>query len=155
MDRTAWDGATVRGVTDLRVYVFHTDMVGVVYNSVYLEWFEIGRSELMRHRGAAYAEVERRGYSLPVTETHMRFRSAARYDDVVRIETRIGRLRSRVVTFLYEIRCADRLLVEGETMHVPVSHADGRACGFPDWILTALAGQPSMESGYRAPGHAL
>lgn len=147
MDRTAWNGAAIRGVTELRVYVFHTDMVGVVYNSRYLEWFEVGRSELMRDRGAPYAEVERRGHSLPVTETHLRFRSAARYDDIVRIETRIGRLRSRTVSFLYEIWCGDRLLVEGETMHVPVSHDDGRACAFPGWILAALGGSPAGSTG--------
>jgi acyl-CoA thioester hydrolase len=147
MDRAAWEGATVRGVTKLRVYVFHTDMVGVVYNSRYLDWFEIGRSELMRDRGLPYAAVELRGYSLPVTETHFRIRSSARYDDLVRIETRVGRLASRLVTFLYEVRSDRALLADGMTVHVLVSHEDGRACTFPDWLIGPLRGDaaPMVE----------
>jgi acyl-CoA thioester hydrolase len=142
MDRAEWEGAGVRGVTDIRVYVFHTDMVGVVYNSRYLDWFEIGRSELMRDRGLPYAEVERRGYSLPVTETHFRIRSSARYDELIRIETRIGKLGSRSVAFLYEIRSGTTLRAEGTTVHVAVSHQDGKACSFPDWLVGPLRGEP-------------
>jgi acyl-CoA thioester hydrolase len=138
MDRASWDRAGIRGCADIRVYVYQTDMVGVVYNSRYLEWFEIGRSELMRERGLPYAEVEARGYSLPVTETQFRIRTPARYDDLVRIETRIGAVRSRQVTFLYEIRRGDALVADGSTTHVPVTHGDGRACGFPAWMSEAF-----------------
>jgi acyl-CoA thioester hydrolase len=140
MDRVAWDNASLRGVTDIRVYVFHTDMVGVVYNSRYLEWFEVGRSELMRERGVPYALVENRGYSLPVTETQFSIRSSARYDDLVTVETRVGRLRRRIVSFLYEVRRGDVVLAHGETVHVPVLHETGKACSFPDWIWVAMGG---------------
>jgi acyl-CoA thioester hydrolase len=146
MDREAWGGAAIRGVAEARVYVFHTDMVGVVYNSRYLEWFEVGRTELMRDRGLPYAEVERRGCSLPVTQARVQVRCPARYDDVLRIETRIGRLRSRDITFLYEIRCGNSLLAEGETVHVPVNHQDGRAGVFPAWMLGALRGGPAAPA---------
>jgi acyl-CoA thioester hydrolase len=147
MDHRAWADSAIRGIVEARVYVFHTDMVGVAYNSRYLEWFEIGRSELMRECGLSYAEVERRGYSLPVTESSIRFRLPARYDDVVRIETRIGRVRSRVVSFLYEIRRGEALLAEGETVHFLVQHQDGRATTFPEWMMVAFRGDPAGVPG--------
>ncbi len=138
MDRERWNHAQIRGLVAFRVYVLHTDMVGVVYNSRYLDWFEIGRTELMRDRGLAYAEVEGRGYSLPVTEARLQVRAPARYDDLVRIETRVGSVRSRDVTFLYEVRRADLLLAEGETCHSCVDRQSGRATRVPGWLREPL-----------------
>ena len=149
MDRNAWNSAAIRGVVALRVYVFHTDMVGVVYNSRYLDWFEIGRSELMRERGLSYAEVEGRGYSLPVTEARFQVRRPARYDDLIQIETRIGAVRSRDVSFCYEIRCAGVLLAAGETSHCVVDQRTGRAVRVPDWMAESMGGEPTATVGKR------
>ena len=136
-DSTEIDGRS-SGQVEVRVRVTDTDLMGVVYNSVYLVWFEIGRTELMRSRGIAYAEVETRGISLPVTEARFRVRQPARYDDLLRIETSVMARRSRGVSFAYRIFREDHLLVEGETTHVAVRHADGRSCALPEWLKDPL-----------------
>ncbi len=138
----SWDRAAPGGSAEIRVYVSDTDAMGVVYNSNYLTWFEIGRTELLRDRGLTYAEVERRGHSLPVTEAALRIRRSARYDDLLRIETRVGELRTRRIRFLYRIYRGQELLVEGETVHVPVRHADRKVVSFPDWLLGAVSATP-------------
>ncbi|MDD5531588.1 MAG: hypothetical protein PHC52_02220, partial [Syntrophales bacterium] len=51
-----------------RVIYADTDAMGVVYHTNYIRWFEIGRTELMRELGWVYADLERRGYYLPVTK---------------------------------------------------------------------------------------
>ncbi len=138
MDEQSWQCALPAGVTTLRVYVADTDAMGVVYNGNYLTWFEIGRTELLRERGLTYAEVERRGYSLPVTEATFKVRRPARYDDLVTVETRVAEVRSRTVRFVYRIHRDGQLLVEGDTVHVPVKRSEGRSVTLPDWIRDAL-----------------
>ncbi len=135
----AWGGGRVRGSTHVRVYFADTDQMGVVYHGVYLTWFEIGRTELLRDRGMAYAEVERRGISLPVTEAWLRVRRPARYDDHIRIETELESLRSREMTFEYRLLRDDQLLVEGKSVHVSVANPGGAATSVPDWLRQVVS----------------
>ena len=44
--------------TQIRVRYAETDKLGVAYNSHYLTWFEVGRTELMRKFGMTYEELE-------------------------------------------------------------------------------------------------
>jgi acyl-CoA thioester hydrolase len=131
--------AKVGGFTHIRVYFSDTDQMGVVYNGNYLTWFEVGRTELMRDRGLSYATVEERGVALPVTEARLRVRLPARYDDLVRVETRVGRLRTRDLVFLYRLHAGERFLVEGETVHMAVSKETGSAIRIPDWLRDGVA----------------
>lgn len=138
MSRVSWDEAVLRGSTPVRVYFADTDQMGVVYNGKYLTWFEIGRTELMRHHGMDYATIETRGIALPVTEARFRIRQPARYDDLVTIETALAPVRTREVCFLYQILRGETRLVEGETCHVAVDRATGKATRVPDWLFSGL-----------------
>lgn len=95
--------AAVEGVTRLRVRYGETDQMGFVYHPNYLVWCEIGRTELMRELGFAYADIERRGIRLAVAEASLRYARAALYDDPIRVVTRISAAQSRTVTFDYEV----------------------------------------------------
>jgi acyl-CoA thioester hydrolase len=89
--------------TQTRVRYSETDQMGIVYHTHYLVWCEIGRTEFIRELGVSYAEVEREGVVLAVGEADVRYRAAARYDDVIRIDTTLVRVQSRAVTFAYEL----------------------------------------------------
>ena len=52
--------------TEIRVRYADTDMMQFVYNGKYLEYFEVGRTELLRSTGLSYASVEKNGYQLPL-----------------------------------------------------------------------------------------
>ena len=88
---------------EFRVRYAETDQMGVVYHANYLVWCEIGRTELIRERFASYAEVERAGALLAVSEAKLRFHAPARYDDLIRVVTRVASVRSRAVSFEYVI----------------------------------------------------
>ena len=79
----------------------------VVYHSNYLIWCEIGRTEFIRALGTPYAELERQNVTLAVVEASMRFHSAARYDNLIRVTTTISDVRSRTITFDYVISNAE------------------------------------------------
>jgi acyl-CoA thioester hydrolase len=94
-------------VTELRVRYAETDQMGVVYHANYLIWCEIARTDLIRTLGASYRELEARGIRLAVSEASVRYIAAARYDDRIRVETRLTRVTSRTMVFDYTILNAD------------------------------------------------
>ncbi len=114
--------------TEIRVRYAETDKMGVVYYANYLVWFELGRVEFLRALGFDYSRMEtEQGCILPVVEASCRYRSPARYDDQLRIESFPLLLRGSVLKFGYRIlRESDEdvtLLAEGETVHVVCDHA--------------------------------
>src|SRR5208283_2654005 len=75
-------------VLQLRVRYSETDQMGTFYNSRALEWFECGRTELMRRRlGMSYSALEEKGVFLPVVEAHVEYLGGARYDDLLEVSS--------------------------------------------------------------------
>jgi acyl-CoA thioester hydrolase len=135
----------------LRVRYSETDQMGTFYNSRALEWFECGRSELMRNRlGMSYATLETQGVFLPLVEAHLEFRGGARYDDLLRIESRAtlsGRARLR---FDVEI-CQNEsgaAVVRGYTVHA-FMNGQGKPIRPPEWFVELMekAGGGRLASG--------
>ena len=127
-------------VTSYRVIYGDTDQMGVVYYANYLRWFEKGRSELLRQSGIPYVTVERLGMHFPVTEVSCRYFRSAHYDDLIKIETRLGSLRRASLTFLYRIfrEHEDTVLASGSSRHACVDH-QGRITRIQDDLMKTLA----------------
>src|ERR1700685_2548090 len=90
--------------TEVRVRYAETDQMGIVYYANYLVWFEIGRVDLLRSLGLAYSQLETEHECiLRVVEATCRYRSPAKYDDEILIETRPAMLRGTVLKFAYTI----------------------------------------------------
>jgi acyl-CoA thioester hydrolase len=105
----------------VRVRYAETDQMGVVYHANYLIWFEVGRVELIRALGIEYKTMEiADDCHIVVAEAHCRYLHPARYDERLRVRTRIAEAKNRTIRFSYEIFRADdnRLLATGETVHV-------------------------------------
>jgi acyl-CoA thioester hydrolase len=88
---------------ELRVRYAETDQMGVVYHANYLVWCDMGRTDFIRRCGASYADMERGGILLAVSELSARYHAAARYDDLVRVRTSLRDVRSRMIAFDYLI----------------------------------------------------
>lgn len=107
----------------IRVRYAETDQMGVVYHARYLDWFEVGRTEMIRSCGMEYRTLEEKGLLLPVIDLTVQYRKPARYDDWVVIETRLTGFGSVRLEFAYEIRkqADNELLVTGTTRHMWVN----------------------------------
>lgn len=125
-------------VSEFRVRYAETDQMGVVYHANYLVWCEVGRTDLIRRLGKSYADVERDGISLAVAEAQLRFKRGARYDDVVKVTTSVTDVRSRFVTFTYDIRHSDGTpLATASTILVAVGR-EGKSTALPQELRQAL-----------------
>ncbi len=129
--------------TTIRVRYAETDQMGVVYYANFLVWFEIGRVELLRQLGFDYKTMEvDDDCFIPVVEVNCRYKSPARYDDELTIETRVTGVRGAVLKFRYRIvRVSDQqLLAEGETTHVVTDRTLTKQA-LPDKYVQALKGE--------------
>lgn len=126
--------------TRLRVRYAETDAMGIVHHSCYVVWFEAGRSDYMRQLGSSYAEFEAQGYCLPVTELDARFVRPAYYDEMVVVRTRLQSLRSRKLTFEYQVvrEATGELLASGHTAHICVDRR-GMVTAIPDFARALLS----------------
>jgi acyl-CoA thioester hydrolase len=118
----------------LRVRYAETDRMGVAYYGNYFTWFEVGRVELLRQLGFRYRDMEEQENSyIVVAEARCHYRRPARFDDLLRIVTRVVESRSRSIRFAYEIYNEEtgELLATGETTHV-ICDANGRPRVLPE-----------------------
>lgn len=132
-----WAQATA--ALDLEVRFAETDLMGVVHHSSYVVWFEAGRVAWMTEAGMPYAEIAATGHHFAVTGIRVEYRAAARFGDVVRVLTRLTRLRSRQVAFSYEIvhAATGERLASGVSEHICVDLA-GRMAKIPEFVVERL-----------------
>ena len=125
-----------------RVIYGDTDAGGVVYNANYLRYFEMGRTEMMRSCSIPYSKIEDMGLIIPVTETYLRFKAPARYDDLITIETSLVEIKKYSCRFNYRVtktlgKERDQLLVKGFTVHACVDH-QGNLTPFPEELIQEM-----------------
>src|SRR5690606_15358548 len=80
---------------EIRVRYSECDAQRVAHHAAYVVWLEIARTELLRKFGVAYRDLEDKGVFFVVTAVDIRYRSPARYDDVITVHVRETR-RTRV-----------------------------------------------------------
>lgn len=112
---------TAVGDTTIRVRYAETDQMGVVYYANFFVWFEVARVEFMRRLGFSYKQMETEDDSfVVVAKASCTYKQPAKFDDLLRIRTRISESRKRTIAFHYEIfnDATRALIATGETLHV-------------------------------------
>ncbi|HJQ98803.1 MAG TPA: thioesterase family protein [Candidatus Polarisedimenticolaceae bacterium] len=125
--------------TTTRVRYPETDRMGIAHHTHFFTWFELGRTELMREAGCAYGELEdKERVFFPVIEAGAVFKSPARYDEVLTIDTRLVRAEGARVRFEYAIRRSDgALLATGFTEHASCGEG-GKPIRIPETLAARL-----------------
>lgn len=103
----------------IRVSYADTDQMGIVYYARYFEYFERGRTELLRELGLPYRELEARGIALPVVTAYCEYRRSAKYDDIIVVKTFINEPPGARIRMDYELfdETEKTLLAKGYTIH--------------------------------------
>jgi len=109
----------VPGCHYVRVRYAETDQMGVAHHGSYVDWIEEARTEWMRRAGRSYRSMEEEGLFMAVVRLAVRYVSSVRYDDRVRIETKLTKLGKASIDLSYTLYCEDgggeRLVAEAET----------------------------------------
>ena len=123
----------------LRVYYEDTDAAGIVYYANYLKFAERGRTEMMRGLGFAHSTVAAEtGTVFAVRRLSADYRSPARLDDLLAVETRIVEIGG--ATLLLDQRiCRDGTVLVTLDVLVACLGPDGRPRRIPAGLRTALA----------------
>jgi acyl-CoA thioester hydrolase len=93
-----------------------TDLMGVVHHANYLIYCEAARVSWLHKRGVSYESWLKHGIHLPVVETRLRFKMAARFDEKLDIATTVSELSRVTVRFTYRITRDGALLCEADTL---------------------------------------
>ncbi|WP_423819143.1 thioesterase family protein [Salinimicrobium sp. TIG7-5_MAKvit] len=125
--------------TYVKVRYAETDQMGVVYHGNYAQYLEIARIDWLAALGISYRKMEEDGVMLPVYELNLRFKKSAKFDDKLKIETRLKRKPGVRIEFEYEIfNQHGELLTEAETTLIFVDMERNKPIKCPQHILEKL-----------------
>ena len=126
--------------TTLRVRYADTDQMHYAYNGKYFEYFEVGRTEMMRGRNLAYKEIEKNGYFMPVHSVYINYKNPAFYDELLEIETRVEKLPELRVHIDHTVKSIDRniLICTGYVELVFIKKESGKLSRIPKFFSDAI-----------------
>jgi acyl-CoA thioester hydrolase len=130
----------IKHTTQIRVRYADTDQMKVVYHGKFLEYFEVGRADLIRSLGLPYSELESRGVLLPVIEAKAIYKKPAYYDDMLSIEAIVAELPKATLKIDYRIFRNDEqeLLAQGYTIHSFLNATTKRPMRAPSYFVQVL-----------------
>jgi acyl-CoA thioester hydrolase len=123
----------LQGEISIRVRYAETDRMGLLHHANYLVYFEQGRTELLRSCGLTYKELEDQGFLLVLSKVEVRYRSPARYDDLLTLKTRVVRTTAVRIDHAYEVFRESTLLAEGSSTLACVDR-DGKLQELPPFL---------------------
>jgi acyl-CoA thioester hydrolase len=129
--------------TDVRVRFSETDAQGIANNAVYLDWFEVARVAYLARFPGGYKGLIEQGVEATTIESHVRYRVPCRFDDVLRVWTRVHepeRLRVRF-RFEYQVERVSEpagLVADGWTQHATVDAGTLRPVRIPASLADAI-----------------
>jgi acyl-CoA thioester hydrolase len=118
----------------LRVRYAETDPMGYLHHSKYFEYFEMGRTELLRLAGFRYRDLEAKNVLFAVAKVECRFRAPAHYDDELVLTTRIDRMTRARIDHSYELKRDGMLLCEAKSTLACIDRT-GRLIPIPDELF--------------------
>ncbi len=125
---------------EIRVRYADTDQMHFVYNGKYLEYFEVGRAEMMRKIDLPYRTVEQKGYQLPLLEAKVKYLNPAFYDDLLEVEAYVEEMPLFKIHINYKItrRGESSVIAEGYTEHVFINKDSKKPVRPPKFFSDAM-----------------
>ena len=117
----------------IRVRYPEVDAMGYLHHSRYFQYFEMGRVELLRTLGHAYADLEKNGIFFAVVKVECRYRAPARYDEELTLTTKVIKQTTVRIDHQYQLRRDETVLAEASTTIACVNRA-GELQPIPDFL---------------------
>ncbi|MDX1969779.1 MAG: thioesterase family protein [Planctomycetaceae bacterium] len=131
----------------IRVRYCETDAMGFLHHANFVNYYEMGRTELLRAQGGNYREVEKSGLFLVVVKLECRYHSPARYDDLLTLRTQVERISAVKIEHSYRLFRGEQLLATASSVLACVDKA-GRVQRLPEALS---AHDPAAAESHDAP----
>jgi len=119
---------------EIRVRYQETDGQRRLHHANYFTYFEMGRTEMLRARGATYRQFEDAGLMMVVSEATCRYRAPAAYDDLLTLRTWVEQMGGASIKHGYEVIREGVIIATGFTVVVCVD-TEGKVRRLPDWLV--------------------
>ncbi|MGL6195046.1 MAG: acyl-CoA thioesterase [Thermoguttaceae bacterium] len=116
-----------------RVRYQETDQMGVVYHGNYFQYFEMGRTEMLRDNGITYREMDEAGEFCVVVQVDCSYKKPAKYDDLLTLKTHVKRITRVKIEHEHFLFRGDELLAIGH-ITLAVVDREGNIKRVPDWM---------------------
>jgi len=126
----------------VRVRYDEADPMGFVHHANYFRYFELCRTEMLRAGGGSYKDVEASGEFVVVVSAQIKYRSPARYDDVLNVHLEITKFSRAKVVHQYTIT-RDGVVVTEAELTLAVIDRDGNVRPIPDWMREKIPEEAS------------
>lgn len=100
----------------VRVRYCETDAMGYLHHGNHVNYFEMGRTELLRAQGGNYREMEENGLFLVVIRVECDYKIPAKYDDLLTIRTSVGKRSMAKIEFEHTVLRDGQVLAQGKTV---------------------------------------
>lgn len=120
---------------EIRVRYCETDAMGFLHHGNFVNYFEMGRTELLRAQGGTYRAIEESGLFFVVVKLECQYKSPARYDDLLQLITKVERVSPAKIEHSYRLFRDSQLLATASTILACVDR-QGRVQRVPEWLAT-------------------
>ncbi len=122
----------------LRVRYGESDLQGIAFNAHYLNYFDIGMTELWRAAYGNYQTMLERGVDIVLAEARLRFRKPARFDDELDLSVAVTHMGTTSIVTRHFARSGGDVVAEGDLRHVLVDLQTLAKTPIPDWARDGL-----------------
>jgi len=129
----------VTHTSSYRIGYAETDQMGYMHHSNYIKYYERARWELFRSMGISYKSLEESGYMLPVVDLQCKYLIPAFYDDEIKIETTLIKMKGPRLYFTYTIYNLKKQAINTAETTVAFIHKESRKpCAPPDLFMQQI-----------------
>jgi len=130
----------------IRIYYEDTDHGGVVYYANYLKFMERGRTEFLRAHNIELDQVYNDfGIMFVVTNVNINYKGAARFNDMIHVETFLTQAYGARIAFVQRIKNKQiegpNALFTDATVQLACVNTAGKPCLIPKLLLAILQQQ--------------
>ena len=130
----------------MRVRFAECDPQGIVFNSRYLEYFDVAMTEIWREAIGPYdTATAGAGVDLVVAEAGIRYRDSLRFDEEFELRATVSRMGTTSMTTTIEVVRDGTVVAEGELRHVFLAREGGRPTSIPAAVRSAF--EPYVDQG--------
>lgn len=119
---------------EIRVRYCETDAMGFLHHANFFNFFEMGRTELLRAQGGCYREIEESGLLFVVVKLTCNYHSPARYDDLLTLKTKVEKVTPAKIEHSYRLLRGEQLLATASSVLACVDR-QGRVQRVPEVLV--------------------